>query len=87
MSDLSVFITNLESKSKQLETNIAKSLASHNSLLGYTQAINEVLSIAAPLVSAMFPSVAPEADTIETAVSQVVTEANSIVIPPVTTEA
>lgn len=87
MSDLSVFITNLEAQSKQLAINIESSFANHNQLLGYTNAVNEILSIVGPLISAMLPSVAPEADAIETAVNQVVTADDAIVVAPLTTEA
>jgi hypothetical protein len=87
MSDLSLFITNLESKSKQLAGNIETSFANHNQLLGYTNAINEILGIVSPLVSALFPADSSEIAVVSTTINEVQSGINSILTAPLTTPA
>ena len=71
MSDLSLFMSNLVSKSKELESNISQSVANHHSLTGYAQAIKEVVSLLGPIVEAIEPSSVPVINSVEAVIDAV----------------
>lgn len=71
MSELSLFMSSLVSKSKELESNISQSMANHHSLTGYAQAIKEVVSLLGPIVETIEPSSVPVVNTVEAVVDAV----------------
>ena len=71
MSELSVFMSTLEAKAKELETTVAQSVANHHSLTGYAQAIKEVLTALGPIVEAIEPSSVPVINSVEAVIDAV----------------
>ncbi len=76
MSDLSVFIKNMEEKCVEMEKTISESLANHHSLIGYYQAVKEIIVVMKPLAASFYPAATPiieECETMMDAIDSVVT--------------